>query len=390
MIQFNSQHNTTHYFLTGGTGILGTEIVPRLLAKSPGCQVTLLVRCSETSGTESRLREVLDYVGHWWPGLDLSRVNAVRGDIVEPALGLSPEDISGLRNSVTHIIHSAASIQLTIDLDEGRRINVDGTRKVAELAASCPNLERFLPISTAYVAGRRAGRIMENELDKGQEFVNDYERSKYESELQMGSMMKSLPITIVRPGIIVGNSSDGHVASFQNMYVPLFFVGSGAVKNVPGDVRTPLDIVPVDYVADVIVETLHCPACVGRTYHACSGEGRLIRFTELARSASVALARLRARRLRSGSTAGAKATETTLVKQLMCFFDYLAQSKVFDTSDLRRDLGGRAPRRPEPIVFLPRLMQFWQDTGYGKRMPWIAAERSLVSAQVAQERGAES
>ena len=40
-------------------------------------------------------------------------------------------------------------------------------------------MQRFLMVSTAYVAGQRSGDILEEELDCGQNFVNHYEESSY-------------------------------------------------------------------------------------------------------------------------------------------------------------------------------------------------------------------
>jgi nucleoside-diphosphate-sugar epimerase len=268
-------------------------------------------------------------------------------------------------------VHSAASIELQGSQQELRRINLGGTRAVAEFAQSCPQLQRLLLLSTAFVAGRRSGRILESDLDCGQGFVNHYEASKFASELYLRSFADRLPITIVRPSIVVGDSQDGHVLTFQNMYVPLYFLGSGAVSDPPGEHETLLDIVPVDHVAEVVVRTLHHPACMGETYHACSDESSLLPFTRLERAANEALAERRAHLLARGGRLGSNSA--ALAARLAAFFDYLSCSKSFSSAALVRDLGAQAPAAPNAEEFLPRLMRFWKQAEFGRKMPWQSA-----------------
>jgi thioester reductase-like protein len=373
-----SASNIPHYFLTGGTGGLGAELIPRLLDAQPQACITALVRANDMAHAKLRMELVFRYVRHYHPGFDASRVEAVVGDVTYPTLGLSPRAAASLRASVTHIVHSAASIELQGSREELRRINLGGTRAVAEFAQSCPQLQRLLLLSTAFVAGRRSGRILESELDCGQRFVNHYEASKFASELYLRSLADRLPTTIVRPSIVVGDSQDGHVLAFQNMYVPLYFLGTGAVSNPPGEHDTVLDIVPVDHVAEVVVRTLHHPACEGGTYHACSDEASLLPFTELQQASRDVLAKRRVLMLQRGSRLGS--SSAALTARLGAFFDYLACPKRFSSGALMRDLGEHAPAAPVVAEFLPRLMRFWQQAEFGRRMPWQPASTHAPQA----------
>jgi thioester reductase-like protein len=324
------------------------------------------------------MEQTYRYVRHYHPDFDASRVEAVVGDVTYPRLGLATGVAAKLRTSVTQIVHSAASIELQGSQDELRRINLGGTRAVAEFAQSCPHLQRLLLLSTAFVAGRRSGRILESDLDCGQGFVNHYEASKFASELYLRSIADRLPTTIVRPSIVVGDSQDGHVLAFQNMYVPLYFLGSGAVSDPPGEHDTLLDIVPVDHVAEVVARTLHHPACVGGTYHACSDEASLLPFTRLESAANEALAERRATLLARGGRLGSNSA--ALASRLAAFFDYLAHSKRFSNAALLRDLGAQAPAAPIAAEFLPRLMRFWKQAEFGRKMPWQAASVQAARA----------
>ena len=361
-----------HYFLTGGTGGLGAELIPRLLRMHRGGRVTALVRADDLAHARLRMGRIFQYGQHYFPDFDGNRVEVVVGDVTRPQLGLTRSVAARLRSNVTHLVHSAASIDLRGSREELLRVNCGGTQAVVELARGCQKLQRLMVLSTAFVAGKRRGLILENELDCGQEFVNQYEVSKFTSERFLRSLADSVPLTIVRPSIVVGDSRDGHVLAFQNMYLPLYYIGTGAILNPPGEHETLLDIVPVDHVAEVVVRTLHHPACEGGTYHACSDEASLLSFSRLERAARDALAKRRSFLRRRGSRIGA--SSAVLATRLGAFFDYLANSKRFSSEALRRDLGVHAPSSPLAAEFLPNLMQFWRQSEFGRKMPWEVAE----------------
>src|SRR5208337_907611 len=128
-------------------------------------------------------------------------------------------------------------------------------------------------VSTAYVAGRRHGLVLEGELDRGQSFSNAYERSKFEAEclFQLG-VGTGLRGTIVRPSIVVGRRRDGVTRDFKNIYVMLRLVTSGRMTRVPGRPDATLDLVPVDDVVDVVAAASRGLAgWTGKVLHAVGG-----------------------------------------------------------------------------------------------------------------------
>ena len=70
---------------------------------------------------------------------------------------------------------------VTEETEEPYLSNLNGTRNVLEFCSKT-DIREFHHVSTAYVCGTRRGRILESELDVGQEHGNDYEISKFESE----------------------------------------------------------------------------------------------------------------------------------------------------------------------------------------------------------------
>jgi thioester reductase-like protein len=225
--------------LTGATGFVGKEILDRFLAE--GREVFALVRADDDDAAAERLPH------H-------ARLTAIAGDIEQPGCGLDGATADALADEVTTVMHCAASVSFDLPLDESRRINVDGTRHVVELAERFPRLERLSYISTAYVAGEPRRLFRENQLDVGQRFRNAYERSKFEAERMVRKRAARLPLQILRPSIVVGDSRTGRTSSFNVLYGPLKAFARGAIPAIPARRSSPVDIVPVDYVADRAVE----------------------------------------------------------------------------------------------------------------------------------------
>jgi len=242
-------------FLTGATGFLGMEVLARLL-EAPECDVLALVRAPDDAAAERRLDEVLATL---WddPAPYRDRVLAVRGDVTAPGLGLGPRR-DELAERTRAVIHCAASIAFDLPLHEARTINVDGTARVLDFAVEAQareGLERFLHVSTAYVAGRYEGTFRERQLDTGQSFRNTYEATKWDAE-QIVGLARELGPAIARPSIVMGESDSGWTPAFNVLYWPLQAFARGLFTEVPALADARVDVVPVDYVADALVHLL--------------------------------------------------------------------------------------------------------------------------------------
>ena len=154
------------------------------------------------------------------------RAVAIAGDLTAPRLGLG-ERHDEIAAGVGTVIHSAASVAFDLPIEEARAINVEGTRRVLDFAGAVPDLQRVAYVSTAYVAGDRRGTVYEDDRETGT-FRNSYERSKHEAEAVVRS--STLPWTIARPSIIVGESTTGWTASFNVLYGPLRAFAAGRLS----------------------------------------------------------------------------------------------------------------------------------------------------------------
>lgn len=196
-------------------------------------------------------------------------------EIVKGALDSLPHDLA---SRVEVIIHAAASTAFRQPLAELRRHNVEGTRQLLDFAQRCPRLARFIHVSTVCAAGKRTGVLHEKPIDETPEFVNDYERSKWEAEqVVLGS---SLPVEIVRVAIVAGSELDGVVPRPGALHHTVRWLQRGLIPMMPGTPDAPVDLVSTEFVARVIAALLRKPARPGRIVHASSGD-RAPRLGEL-------------------------------------------------------------------------------------------------------------
>ena len=272
--------------LTGATGFVGMAVLSRILERT-NRRVAVLVRAASQSDARARLDAVMRSMFDA-PGRYRGRVTAVCGDLTAPGLGLGA-DREAIAEEVREIVHGAASVAFDQSLPESRSINVDGTRRVLDLAEECAGrgdgLRRMTYVSTAYVAGDRRGCAQETELDVGQGFRNSYEKSKHEAESLVWSRHEQFPVTVVRPSIVVGDRRTGWTASFNVIYGPLRAFAAGTYRVVPGRRGAVVDVVTVDHVADAILALTESPAAANGTFHIVGGE-HATTLGELARLAA--------------------------------------------------------------------------------------------------------
>jgi long-chain acyl-CoA synthetase len=378
--------------LSGATGFLGGELLVRLLERTRR-EVVCLVRAQDDEAAAGRLREVIGKLlgdGHPHDG----RVQAVAADVERPGLGLSERRADELAERARLVIHSAASVRFDLGLDQARAINVAGTERMLAFAERCQargGLDGYAHLSTAYVAGHRSGCVLEDELDRGQRHRNAYERSKLEAEGLVRRAADGLPIQVFRPSIIVGDSRTGWTSAFNVLYAPLRAFALGAYPVVPARRRSPVDVVPVDYVADAVVALagdVHQP---GETFHIVAGE-RATSVDELVHLACSTLKRRPPRLVPAGLRPilmplvqrRADPKVRLLLEASAPYFDYFAMKLRFDDAHARARLESHNLRVPALRDYFDRLVAYARQARWGRRpIPRVAAMGAAATAGAA-------
>jgi len=274
-------------FITGSTGFIGTNIVKKIISDTDN-DVVCLVRDKNKDMAVCRLKKV------WWDFPELadligSRIEAIDGDIAEDNLGLDLDEYKCLLKKVTHIIHAAADIRLDIPLKELKKNNVYGTSNLLQFAFDIDKdhgLKRFSYVSTAYIFENKKSPIYENyfsDKDKicERKYISNYEASKFEAEMLVQNVKNQIPISIYRPSMVVGDSATGHIKTFNTIFFPLRLYLTGKIKIFPTNPENPVNMVPVDYVADAIVKTTFMPDAEGLVFNLVSPYGKLPTVNEM-------------------------------------------------------------------------------------------------------------
>jgi thioester reductase-like protein len=392
--------------LTGATGFLGTELLARYLERTDRT-VYALVRARDDEEAQARLRAAVGRVVDA-PGRFDHRLLAIRGDVAQPGLGIPRSRRLALAESVTEIVHSAASVSFTLPLAEAREINVEGTRRILELADLCMahgSLRRVAYVSTAYVAGDATGTFGEDDHDVGQGFRNTYERTKWEAERLVRAHAERLPVQIFRPSIVVGEQETGWTAAFNVIYGPLRAFAQGAsVPVIPGRRSAPVDVVPVDYVADAIFALSARADGAGRTYSLAAGPqassvGELVELSAQAFERSRPLIvppALYGRTVHPLALRRARGARQAWLRQAPVFFPYFALRVRHDTSRAREALAADGLGPPPLATYFERLVDFAEAARWGRRTltrvdaAGAVRRRAALAAPPAPLRGVEA
>src|ERR1035437_9439558 len=209
------------YFVTGATGFIGRHLVERLLARDG--EIYVLVR----EASQDRLNQLID---RWGPEAQ-SRVHPVLGDLSQPRLGVSDDDLAQLREaSIDHFFHLAAVYDMTADDERNRIANVDGTRNAVALANEL-RVGCFHHTSSIAAAGMHKGLFREDMFDEGQKLEHPYHRTKFEAE-KIARTQTTVPWRIYRPAIVVGDSRTGEMDKIDGPYY--FFTAMDHIAHQPG------------------------------------------------------------------------------------------------------------------------------------------------------------
>jgi dihydroflavonol-4-reductase len=166
--------------VTGASGFLGSHLARALLDK--GYKVSILARKSS----------------------DLSRLKDLPLELKFGSLS-DPESLKEAASGQDYIFHSAGLIAAK-DRDEYFKGNVEGTRNLLDAVAMvCPNVKRFVYVSSLAAGGPSEGKIG-NDEKKVPKPITFYGESKLAGEKLTLEYKDRIPVSIIRPPAIYGPS----------------------------------------------------------------------------------------------------------------------------------------------------------------------------------------
>jgi NAD(P)-dependent dehydrogenase (short-subunit alcohol dehydrogenase family) len=356
------------YFVTGGTGFIGRNLIQRLLENREG-QIHVLVR----EGSTDRLQQLIE----GWGQAD--RIVPVVGDITAERLGVSDEKAQELKGKVDHFFHLAAMYDMTADADTNLKLNVGGTRNAIEFANAI-EAGTFHHTSSIAAAGMHKGLFREDMFDEGQKLEHPYHRTKFESEKLARTLVKG-NWRVYRPSVVVGDSQTGEMDKIDGPYY--FFKAIQKLRHyvpewVPlvGPELGYTNIVPVDFVVAAMDHIAHQPDLDGQAFHLCnprkqrSGEV-MNEFAKAAHAPQLAM-RIDSKLIKALPTGAlGMAMQLPALKNvrraLLADFgipddiiEYIGLTAEFDTRDTERALEGSGIQVPPLETYAEKLWDYWE------------------------------
>jgi NAD(P)-dependent dehydrogenase (short-subunit alcohol dehydrogenase family) len=248
-----------HYFITGGTGFLGHNLISCLLQRKG--DIYVLVR----AGSKGRLEALKR---NW--GEEGKRVIAVSGDLSKPNLGVSAAKRKQLAGKIGHFFHLAAIYDIKAAAAPQELVNVGGTLNAVRFAESI-KARTFHHVSSIAAAGLYPGTFREDMFGEAVGLENPYFRTKHEAEAVVRAQC-GIAWRIYRPGIVVGNSSNGEIDKIDGPYY-FFKLIQKMRRALPAWMPTigleggRLNMVPVDFVVRAMDHIAHAKGEDYKCFH---------------------------------------------------------------------------------------------------------------------------
>jgi len=257
--------------LFGSTGFLGTNLLYLFNEKKYSNNIFLLIRDKRGKTSKERFNELKK---------NFSNLNLV---LIDKNL----LEVSELKLSVDIVINCAASVDFDLKLKDAVEQNVDSVIEILKYVKN-NNIKNFIHVSTAYVSdpGKvikekfvnmkilgepedlykeiKNNKITFKEIITKKYFPNTYCFTKCLSEKLIENEIKknntNTVFSIIRPSIITNAIKTPYLGWFQGYNAAIGFhklIKMKLLRTLICNENTKLDYVPVDYVSNIIIESIN-------------------------------------------------------------------------------------------------------------------------------------
>jgi thioester reductase-like protein len=334
-------------------GYLAQKLLVQLLIKHP----ELYVLCLVAEPGFDRAHELLSRLS----SDDRQRVEILRGDVSAMDFGLTGGRFLELAAQVDIVHHCTCANYGGVSRDAERRHFVGSTGEVLELAtAQGAKLSRLVHWSSALLFPPQNGRVTESEATRPARARTRDDEMRFRAELLIRDAMNRVPVTILRPTIIVADSKTGELDRQEAPYALLQLI-----VNSPREIRFPLPgrgdqpchFVPIDYVIEAGLAIADSPNSVGRTFHITDERPTSVErvFELLSEAAERPNAPPSFTRNLAALLMNAPGLER-LSQMPRSFLELLAQSVVYDARNTRELLAGTGIECPPVDSYLKTMV----------------------------------
>ncbi len=254
---------STNRGVTVVTGFAGRDLATRVLAR-------LLETERETAFACIVAPRFRDAAVRWLdsrPEQERARVELLDGDVCFMDMGLSGREYMDLA-ARTRIIHHCAAITYSGAPHGMEAVNVQGTHEALELALAAPRLERLVHWSSTQATWPRDGLVLEDELHAPKH--DRISQSQHRAEQLLARARTKVPITVLRPAMLLGDSTSGEAPRVDGAYLliaTLLASPKDVALPLPTRADAPLQVVPVDFAVEAGLAIARSPEAASRTFH---------------------------------------------------------------------------------------------------------------------------
>lgn len=253
-------------FLTGGTGLIGGQMLREMLELDTVEEVSCLVRASNGQQCAERLSARLEKSGLSGAELEkaMAKVRPIEGEITQELWNIKPDNLRYLRDETELLIHCAASTSF-VDVVSCEAMNVKGTKHMLGVIQGCEKLKRLVHFSTATLCGYKPNAMVKEQdspSEKDKHLVA-YTQTKAQAERILWETRPKLPLLVVRPSITMAQGSEDPKQARLFLWS---LYAMGQLPFVPVKGESLIDIVTLDF---VVKSTLRLIAKGEKLAHDC-------------------------------------------------------------------------------------------------------------------------